>query len=56
MQGKIKWFNDKKGYGYIEYHANGKVTMCFYNSDGSKEIELVSDGSKSSLKEKEKTN
>lgn len=52
---KTKWFSNKKGYGYIEYKKDGNVMVHFYNSDGLKEIEFVTDRINSFLKEKEKT-
>lgn len=27
MKKKNKWFNNNKGYGYIEYKKNGKVSI-----------------------------
>jgi cold shock CspA family protein len=41
MQEKIKWFNDKRGYGYLEYKENGEVVVHFYNKDNSASFEVV---------------
>lgn len=27
----VKWFKDDKGYGFIEYKANGEITVYYYN-------------------------
>lgn len=48
MQGKIKWFDDKRGYGYIEYKEDGRVIVHFYNKDNSSSFEVL-------LNPKEKT-
>ena len=40
MQGKIKWFNNEKGYGFIEY-KEGKDIFVHYSSilvDGYKTL------------------
>lgn len=40
MKKKNKWFNNNKGYGYIEYKENGKVSI-YLSVDGIlKEFEL----------------
>jgi CspA family cold shock protein len=31
MKGRVKWFNDKKGYGFIEYE-DGKDIFVHYSS------------------------
>lgn len=41
MQGKVKWFNAEKGYGFIETEANGDVFVHFsaIQGDGFKTLE-----------------
>lgn len=41
MQGKVKWFNAAKGYGFIESEESGDVFVHFsaIQSDGFKTLE-----------------
>lgn len=41
MQGKVKWFNAEKGYGFIETEQGGDVFVHFsaINSDGFKTLD-----------------
>lgn len=47
MEGRVKWFNEKKGYGFIETDTHGDVFVHFSNIDSTgfrtlKELERVS--------------
>ncbi|MFP3980696.1 MAG: cold-shock protein [Desulfobacterales bacterium] len=47
MEGRVKWFNEKKGYGFIETEEHGDVFVHYSNIDGSgfrtlNELERVS--------------
>ncbi len=35
MEGRVKWFNEKKGYGFIETQEHGDVFVHYSNIDGS---------------------
>jgi CspA family cold shock protein len=35
MEGRVKWFNEKKGYGFIETEEHGDVFVHYSNIDGS---------------------
>ena len=41
MQGKVKWFNAQKGYGFIETEENGDVFVHFsaIQGEGFKTLE-----------------
>ena len=34
-EGRVKWFNDKKGYGFIESEEHGDVFVHYTAIDGS---------------------
>lgn len=38
--GKIKWFSNNKGYGYIEYKENGEISIYLYINGTKEEYEL----------------
>ncbi|MBS3732202.1 MAG: cold shock domain-containing protein [Desulfobacteraceae bacterium] len=47
MEGRVKWFNEKKGYGFIETEEHGDVFVHYSNIDGTgfrtlNELERVS--------------
>ena len=47
MEGRVKWFNDKKGFGFIETDDQGDVFVHYSNIQGNgfrtlKELERVS--------------
>jgi cold shock protein len=35
VQGRVKWFNEKKGYGFIETEGQGDVFVHFSAIEGS---------------------
>lgn len=35
MEGRVKWFNEKKGYGFIETEEHGDVFVHYSNIDGA---------------------
>ena len=41
MNGKVKWFNNEKGYGFIEYKNNEDIFVHYsnLNMDGFKTLE-----------------
>ncbi len=34
LQGRVKWFNEKKGYGFIESETHGDVFVHFSGIEG----------------------
>ena len=36
MNGRVKWFNGEKGYGYIEYKKNGDICIHCISLNNSK--------------------
>ena len=50
MLGKVKWFNDKKGYGFITPEDNSKDVFCHYSGIISeKKRKSLEDGDKVSF-------
>jgi CspA family cold shock protein len=35
VEGRVKWFNEKKGYGFIETETHGDVFVHYSNIDSS---------------------
>ncbi len=35
MEGRVKWFNEKKGYGFIETETHGDVFVHYSNIDST---------------------
>ena len=35
MEGRVKWFNEKKGYGFIETEEHGDVFVHYSNIEGT---------------------
>lgn len=35
MEGRVKWFNEKKGFGFIETETHGDVFVHYSNIDSS---------------------
>lgn len=33
----VKWFEDERGFGYIEYKENGDITIYLYEFQNKKE-------------------
>ena len=47
-EGKVKWFNDKKGYGFIESNEQGDV-FVHYTSIASEGFRSLSEGDRVSF-------
>jgi CspA family cold shock protein len=43
MQGKVKWFDEKKGYGFIEVKDHGDV-FCHYSAIQSEGFRTLKEG------------
>ena len=38
---EVKWFRNEKGYGFIEYKANGEITIYFYDFETNEERKTI---------------
>ena len=43
MKNIVKWFNDEKGYGFIEYKDNGNISVHYSTKMKNKNNYLIQD-------------
>ena len=46
MEGKVKWFNDKKGYGFIETENDGDIFVHYSGIEDSGGFRSLQEGGK----------
>jgi CspA family cold shock protein len=46
MEGKVKWFNDKKGYGFIETDSDGDIFVHYSGIEDSGGFRSLQEGEK----------
>ena len=34
MKGRVKWWSNERGYGFIEYDESGNIFICCYDNSG----------------------
>ena len=44
MEGKVKWFNDKKGYGFIETEIDGDIFVHYSGIEDSGGFRSLQEG------------
>jgi len=44
MEGKVKWFNDKKGYGFIETESDGDIFVHYSGIEDSGGFRSLQEG------------
>lgn len=46
FEGNVKWFNPKKGYGFIEYDGNDNIFVHFSAIQSQEEFKTLNQGEK----------
>ena len=46
MEGKVKWFNDKKGYGFIETESEGDIFVHYSGIEDTGGFRSLQEGEK----------